>query len=657
MNLSLKVRVVLILVFIACIPMAFFVYHYFAMKGYLIEEAKKQNATYTNSLVNRFTLFFEENLSEIQGLVSLYENLGLSSKQVIWRITGHVKSIFEGAFYSFDGYLIDAVSRETSNPNFEPVLDLNHRETKVLGVRYTDYREPFLRIYIPTYNEGVFSGFYIFSLDLSLFWQELISSVPSKDTYLFLTDSDGNIVAFSDLRYSDLKKVELRRGVYVSPLLKETVVGTFGTLKGMNWAILVETPLSSVLFPLRDFQLRALTAEILITFLSSTLGLIVILKVFKPLENLRDRVVSLGGQIGGDPISKGNEVRELSQVFENLLKKLEEEKRLYMNLFENSLEGVLLFDEKNRVIDVNCTLLQKLGMDKEDLLGLSMEEMVKGISNGQVYFPEKSLRIVDRELICELRQSYINVNGKRYTLWHIRDVSEEKELKTLLEKTSKLSLAGEIACSIAHQINNPLASIMGYSESIILQSSEEKIREKAKIVVRQAERCADTVKKLLDIGKPFEGKPDYVDPAKLTIEVINLLRTKAKRKGIEIGFVAHRENMRIFTFQWQLEQVLLNIIDNAIDASRSKVNVYLDREGDNLVWKITDDGEGIPKEVLSKVFDPFFTTKEEGTGLGLSLAKRLVKNLGGDIRIQSLNGSGTEVYVYVMGESHENTDS
>ncbi len=657
MKLSLKLRVVVILAFITFIPMAFFIYHYFAMKDYLIEEAKRQNTNYVNSIVNRFSLFFEENLSEIQGLVSLYENLGLSSKQVIWRITGHVRSIFEGAFYSFDGHLIEAVSRETTSPDFEERLSLNHKGTTLLGVHYTDYREPFLRIYIPTYNEGMFAGFYIFSLDLSLFWQELISSIPSRDTYLFLTDHEGKIVAFSDLRYSNLERVELKRGVYLSQLLNEEVVGNFGRLKSMNWAILVETPLSSVLYPLRNFQLRALFAEILITSLSSLLALMVVAKIFRPLDNLRSRVVSLGGRLVGKPISRGNEVEELSQVFESLINKLEEEKRLYMNLFQNALEGVILFDERKVVIDVNEAILKRLGVGKRELLGLKMSDFMDNPPEEEVYYPEKRINILGRELICELRQSSINVGDKTYTLWHIRDVSEEKELRTLLEKTSKLSLAGEIACSIAHQINNPLASIMGYSESILLQSRDERIKEKARIVIKQAEKCADTVKKLLDIGKPFEGKPKYIDPMELSIEVINLLKTKAKKKGIELKLSSKVGSEKVFTFPWQLEQILLNVIDNALDASKERVNITLKRERDFFIWQITDDGEGIPENLVDRVFDPFFTTKEEGTGLGLSLAKRLVKNLGGDIKISSANGKGTVVKVYIMGGSHEGFDS
>lgn len=649
MNLSLKFRVMVILAFITLIPTAFFVYHYFAMKEYLIEEAKKRNATYVSSLLNRFKLFFEENLSEIQGLVSLYEGVGLSSGQVIWRISGHIKSIFEGAYYSFDGYLIEAVSRETSEPDFEKKVEPKYKETTLLGVSYTDYGEPFLRIYIPTYNESVFSGFYIFSLDISLFWQELISSLPSKDTYLFLINDKGEVIAFSDLRYSSLKRVELKKGIYTSPILKEEVIGDFGTLKGMNWSILVESPLSAVLFPLRDFQLRALLAELLITSLGSLLGLLFIFKVFKPLESLRERAVSLGGRLAGVSISRGDEVKELSQVFESLIGKLEEEKRLYMSLFENSLDGVILFNDEGRVIDVNDTLVKRVGIEKDRLVELKMEDFSDELPEGQVYLPEKNLRVLDKTLVCELRQSYIAVGNRRYTLWHLRDMSEEKELKSLLEKTAKLSLAGEIACSIAHQINNPLASILGYSESILLQTREENIREKAKVVIKQTKKCAETVKRLLDMGRPWDGKPEYVDPAKLTIEAINLLRSKAKKKGVQIEFVSHNGNLRVFTFPWQLEQILLNLIDNAIDASRTKVNVHLTEEGELILWRILDDGEGIPEGAKAKVFEPFFTTKEEGTGLGLSLARRFIKNLGGDIEIESTKGSGTEVRVYLRG--------
>ena len=146
-------------------------------------------------------------------------------------------------------------------------------------------------------------------------------------------------------------------------------------------------------------------------------------------------------------------------------------------------------------------------------------------------------------------------------------------------------------------------------------------------------------------------------PENVTIDVINMLSPKAKRKGVKIKFSSSLNGERIFTFPWQIEQVLVNIIDNAIDASpeNSSVEIKLDQLNGKVVWRVKDSGPGIPEEDLEKVFKPFYTTKAYGTGLGLPLARRLMRNMGGDVRIESEPGKGTTVEIYISRREDEDT--
>ena len=658
MRLSLKSRVVLLLILLTLIPVVLYFYHYSVMREKIIEDRLRFDKLYASSIVSRIELFLERVMSETESLVYLYRNLGFSEEEIIWRITGQVKGVFEGAFYSPEGILMGWASREKIQPKFEKFVNFNGKEG-ILGIEYTEYKEPFLRFMISDVEDGLLKGYFVFSLDLSLFWQSVVSTRPNPSAEVFLADSKGNILAFSDMRFSSRKKVELKEGVYRSSITGVEVVGVHSSSEDGKWVVVVEEPVSTVLEPLQGFQKKAMVAGSAFVLSGGLFAILVFLRIFKPLESLKNYIVSWEEKNINKPIRAGDEVSELSQAFENLIRRLEEERKLYSALFENTLDGIVVFNAERRVIDVNRTVLEEFKVSREELIGKSMKDLIgEELPLTSMFFSEKKVKLRE-EIYCQLRQELLRIEGNLYILWRLRDVSQEKELRVLLEQTAKLSLAGEIACSIAHQINNPLASIMGYAESIILSTEDEKVSKKAEVIMRQAQKCAETVRKLLDIGKPFEGKPEYVKPENVTIEVVNMLSPKAKRKGVKVEFSSNLNGEKIFTFPWQIEQVLANIIDNAIDASpeNGSIEIKLERANGNIVWKVKDSGPGIPEEELDRVFKPFYTTKDYGTGLGLPLARRLMRNMGGDVRIYSEPGKGTTVEIYINRREDENTDS
>ncbi len=654
MKLSLKARIIVLLTALTLIPTVLFIYHSGVMKEKIVQDRLRFHSLYASSVVNRVELFLERVMSESASLVYLYRNFGWSEEDIIWRVSGHIKSIFEGAFYSPEGILLAWASRESTKPSFEEFININSSR-RIMGIYYSQYKEPFLRFVVPDLESGIVKGYFLFSLDLSLFWHSVMSAKPTPTMEVFLTDSKGNILAFSDLRFSEGGKLLPRTGVYRSEITGVEVIGVFAKSLDGKWMVFVEEPVQVVLKPLYSFQQKAVLAGSLFMFSVGGLAIFVFLRIFRPLESLKDRIVSWEEENIRKGIRSGDEVSELSQAFENLVTKLREERKLYVSLFENTLDGVIVFNSERRIIDVNRTVLEQLKISRKELIGKSMKDILGyELPSRSLFFSEKKLKL-GREIYCQLRQEVLRIEERFYLMWRIRDLSRERELKLLLEQTAKLSLAGEIACSIAHQINNPLASIMGYAESIQLTSQEEETRKKAQIIQKHAQKCAQTVKKLMEIGKPFEGKPDYVRPEELTIEAINLLSPKAKRKGIKIELESSLNGEKIFTFPWQVEQVLINVIDNAIDASRpgNKVEVSLSKENSYIVWRIKDSGVGIRKEDIPKVFKPFYTTKPYGTGLGLSLAKRLIKGAGGDIKIHSEEGRGTLVEITIREVSHE----
>ena len=658
MRVSLKARIILLLLLLSIIPVALYLYHNSAMRDKMLEDRLKFNSLYASSIVSKVELFLERVMSEARTLVYLYRNLGFSEEEIIWRVSGHVKGIFEGGFYSREGILMGFASRENVSPTYQKFLRPEELEG-LMEIRFSPYKEPFLKFSVPDVEGGVVRGYFVFSLDLSLFWQSVVSTRPGHSIEVFLADGRGNILAFSDMRFSDRRELPLKEGIYTSHITGVEVIGVYARSEDGKWIVAVEEPVSVVLEPLYSFQRKALFAGTMFMGGVGFFAVLVFLRIFRPLDSLKNRILHWEKENVAKPVDSRDEVEVLSTAFENLIRKLEEEKKLYSSMFENTLDGIILFNSQKRVIDLNRTMMDQYGIKKEEFVGKHMRKLIgEELPLMSMFFSEKKISL-NRDIYCQLRQEVLKVEGNTYVVWRIRDVSREKELKVLLEQTAKLSLAGEIACSIAHQMNNPLASVIGYAESILLESDKEEDRRKAEIILKHAEKCAETVRKLLDVGKPFEGKPEQLKPEEITIDAINILSSKAKRKGVKIEFESSLNGERVFTFRWQVEQVLINLIDNAIDASpsRSVVSVSLEKEGGKVVWKIRDRGKGMSEEEIEKVFKPFYTTKPYGTGLGLSLARRLITNLGGEVRIKSSKGEGTLVEVILAGSEDENTDS
>jgi signal transduction histidine kinase len=156
------------------------------------------------------------------------------------------------------------------------------------------------------------------------------------------------------------------------------------------------------------------------------------------------------------------------------------------------------------------------------------------------------------------------------------------------------------------------------------------------------------LKEVLDVAKSELSQPSFTDLSVLMQETLLLVSPMARKRGVNLTLEAPQDRLSpCWVDRSQLKRVFLNIIINAIEASREGMDVQVrveEREG--WIWvRVRDFGCGIPEEILPKVFDPYFTTKEEGTGLGLSLSKQIVERHGGSMGISSRVGAGTEVWV------------
>jgi signal transduction histidine kinase len=226
----------------------------------------------------------------------------------------------------------------------------------------------------------------------------------------------------------------------------------------------------------------------------------------------------------------------------------------------------------------------------------------------------------------------------------------ERLHRTQMSRAEHFSTLGELATGLAHEIRNPLAGIAGVVEIIARDlPATSPARAVVKDVRHEIGQINRIITDLLDTARP---RSPQVRPADLNTTVehsVMLARQQALSKPITIDFQKNPSLPDVAHDCDQIHQVLLNLLLNSIQAIEGPglVKVELDEIGPRVAVRVTDSGRGIPAEHLSDIFKPFYTTKGNGTGLGLSLAKRIVEEHQGTIDVTSTVGKGTQMTVYL----------
>ncbi len=237
-----------------------------------------------------------------------------------------------------------------------------------------------------------------------------------------------------------------------------------------------------------------------------------------------------------------------------------------------------------------------------------------------------------------------------------RRVRERTEALALSEKqiaqADKLASIGQLSSGIAHEINNPLGIILGYTQLLIRSESECTQRcEDLKIIEKHAKNCKAIVADLLNFARSSKPKSAHVDIHHVIEEVLAFVTHQAGARCIDFVRDYDRTAPDLFIEEKKIKQVLINLIMNAQHASGNKGTIRIstrhDAVGGLLLIQVRDGGHGIEKKNIHRIFDPFFTTKPtgEGTGLGLAVSYGIVKNHGGTISVASEPGKGAEFTV------------
>ena len=227
-----------------------------------------------------------------------------------------------------------------------------------------------------------------------------------------------------------------------------------------------------------------------------------------------------------------------------------------------------------------------------------------------------------------------------------------KTTQAQLIQSEKLSGIGEFVAGVAHELNNPLTSVMGFSELLKKADKSPQHQRYLDMIHKSALRCQKIVQSLLSFARRHQPERKLASVNELVEGAIEILQYQMRTSNIEVTAKLDPHLPKVMVDPHQVQQVFLNIINNArqaIEAHRPKghVRVSTETKGHNVRVIFQDDGPGVAEENLSKVFDPFFTTKEvgKGTGLGLSLCYGIIKEHGGTITVQSKVGQGATFVV------------
>lgn len=238
-----------------------------------------------------------------------------------------------------------------------------------------------------------------------------------------------------------------------------------------------------------------------------------------------------------------------------------------------------------------------------------------------------------------------------------------KAAQTRLVHTARLSAMGELAAVVAHQMNNPLTTIIAETELMLAdEPPTSPKRGSLQAIARTGRRAANVARRLLAIARPVDmnADPDYIDVVDSIRTVLSLLQPHIEHRGIHLSVEMPRQKIPpIRAVKGQLEDIWLNLLMNAYDAlygrTGAKMGVkvrYIPEESqvEIIVW---DNGPGIPSDIQEKIFSPFFTTKPigEGTGLGLHICREVVGNLGGSIHVESVPDEQTQFIIYLLTEN------
>ena len=228
--------------------------------------------------------------------------------------------------------------------------------------------------------------------------------------------------------------------------------------------------------------------------------------------------------------------------------------------------------------------------------------------------------------------------------------AEQKELEDQLHLAERLAALGQMVAGVSHEIKNPLGIIQSTAELLSGMNQADEKQKRLSLVIREESiRLNNIVTEFLDFARPYELNVQECRLDEIIKKNILFLGQELDKKRITVKDTFEGRELKIHADPERLYRVFMNLIINSIHAIKDagEINIRVDEEKNGYVVRIEDTGEGISSENMKKIFNPFFTTKEKGSGLGLSIVRNIIEGHEGTISIESDEGAGTRVTIYL----------
>jgi two-component system NtrC family sensor kinase len=339
---------------------------------------------------------------------------------------------------------------------------------------------------------------------------------------------------------------------------------------------------------------------------------------------------------------------------------LRQQEEFQRRLLESFPDMILVIDTDEKCSFVSSRIKEQLGYKEEEIVGKTLQEqdfspellaLYRDVRGGNPFgMCECSARHRDgtwHTMRASASPLYDSSNRLTGVVASVRDITVEKKLEQQIIQSERLAAMGQMIGGFAHELNNPLTSILGVSE--LLQDSEvgDSVRKQLVMLHQQSRRAAEIVQNLMYFSRPPAKGKSEINLSELIQRTLHLQAYSLRKANIGVDFLPEPSLPMVHGDPHQLMQVFLNLILNAEQAMREvrekgMLRIRLSQGEKSVTAVFQDDGPGISPEILPNIFDPFYTTKRpgRGTGLGLSICKAIMREHDGNIEAASGPGGG-----------------
>ncbi len=347
---------------------------------------------------------------------------------------------------------------------------------------------------------------------------------------------------------------------------------------------------------------------------------------------------------------------------------LAREKGLLETIFHALQEGLVLLDGSGRILYVNRAAGRLLGFDIESAEGAPISRFLRGVDWNRVLRLDEGewSRLVSREI-------EVNYPEHRYLAFYLvplalqqppdrgavvilRDITHDRQSRDANVESERLRAITLLAAGVAHEIGNPLNSLSIHLQLLRRElaghAGAEAAREMVDICEREVRRLDRIVAQFLSAVRPVPPNLESVRIEEVVADAASFLRHEAADRGVRVEVAQADDLPTVRVDRHQVRQAFFNIIKNAVEAmpGGGTLRIGFSETDRFVVVSFADNGEGIRAEDLSRIFDPYYTTKTKGSGLGMMIVQRIVRDHGGEIEIRSEAGRGTAVLVSLPRE-------